>query len=287
MKTGSHWKSVVAALLVLGLPLAALAQSAGGAPAPAAASTAAINQGLQEYLIVPGDVLRITVYQNADLTQEARVAEDGTISFPLIGSVSVAGLSVAAAEKRIAQMLRDGKFIVSPHVTVALLQVRGNQVTVLGLVGKPGRFPIDTTDDKLTDILAAAGGIAPGGADVVVLTGVRDGRPIRIEINVQELAASGDPARDVHLKSGDLLFVGRAPSFYIYGEVQKPGSYRIERGMTVMQALATGGGLTPKGTQRGLSIHRRGADGNVTVVEPKLDDPILADDVLYIKESLF
>jgi len=278
-------KSAAVALAMLALPLAALGQAGGGAaPTP---STTAINEGVQEYLIVPGDVLRITVYQNADLTQEARVAEDGTISFPLIGGVAVAGLSVGAVEKRIAQMLRDGKFIVAPHVTVALLQERGNQVTVLGMVGKPGRYPIDSTDDKLTDILAAAGGIAATGADVVVLTGARNGHPVRIEINLQELAASGDPARDVHLKAGDLLFVGRAPSFYIYGEVQKPGSYRIERGMTVMQALATGGGLTPKGTQRGLNIHRRGADGSVKIVEPNLDDPILPDDVLYIKESLF
>jgi len=285
MNTRFLRKSAAVALAMLALPLAALGQAAGGAaPTP---STTAINEGVQEYLIVPGDVLRITVYQNADLTQEARVAEDGTISFPLIGGVAVAGLSVGAVEKRIAQMLRDGKFIVAPHVTVALLQERGNQVTVLGMVGKPGRYPIDSTDDKLTDILAAAGGIAATGADVVVLTGVRNGQPVRIEINLQELAASGDPARDVHLKAGDLLFVGRAPSFYIYGEVQKPGSYRIERGMTVMQALATGGGLTPKGTQRGLNIHRRGADGSVKIVEPNLDDPILPDDVLYIKESLF
>jgi len=285
MNTRFLRKSAAVALAMLALPLAALGQAAGGAaPTP---STTAINEGVQEYLIVPGDVLRITVYQNADLTQEARVAEDGTISFPLIGGVAVAGLSVGAVEKRIAQMLRDGKFIVAPHVTVALLQERGNQVTVLGMVGKPGRYPIDSTDDKLTDILAAAGGIAATGADVVVLTGTRNGQPVRIEINLQELAASGDPARDVHLKAGDLLFVGRAPSFYIYGEVQKPGSYRIERGMTVMQALATGGGLTPKGTQRGLNIHRRGADGSVKIVEPNLDDPILPDDVLYIKESLF
>jgi polysaccharide export outer membrane protein len=285
MNTRFLRKSAAVALAMLALPLAALGQAAGGAaPTP---STTAINEGVQEYLIVPGDVLRITVYQNADLTQEARVAEDGTISFPLIGGVAVAGLSVGAVEKRIAQMLRDGKFIVAPHVTVALLQERGNQVTVLGMVGKPGRYPIDSTDDKLTDVLAAAGGIAATGADVVVLTGVRNGQPVRIEINLQELAASGDPARDVHLKAGDLLFVGRAPSFYIYGEVQKPGSYRIERGMTVMQALATGGGLTPKGTQRGLNIHRRGADGSVKIVEPNLDDPILPDDVLYIKESLF
>ena len=84
-----------------------------------------------------------------------------------------------------------------------------------------------------------------------------------------------------------MLYVNRAPICYIYGELQKPGAFRVERGMTVMQALATGGGLTPKGTQRGLTIHRRGSDGRIEVIEPKLDDPVLADDVLYVRESIF
>jgi polysaccharide export outer membrane protein len=84
-----------------------------------------------------------------------------------------------------------------------------------------------------------------------------------------------------------MIFVNRAPNFYIYGEVQKPGVFRLERGMTVMQALATGGGLTPKGTRRGLQVHRRGSDGKILIIEPKLDDPILADDVIYVRESIF
>ncbi len=256
-------------------------------PAPTPPSAAAPLPGAPQSQLAPGDQLKITVFQNPDLSLETRVEENGTISYPLIGAVPVNGLSPSAVEKRIEQSLHDGGFIIAPHVTVTVLQVRGSQVTVLGQVAKPGRFPLDATDSRITDFIALAGGVGPMGADTVVLTGVRNGKPLRREIDLQELAASGDSGNNLRLQAGDMLFVNRAPTFYIYGEVQKPGVYRLERGMTVMQALATGGGLTPKGTQRGLAVHRRGKDGAVQVVEPKLDDFVLADDVIYIKESLF
>jgi polysaccharide export outer membrane protein len=243
--------------------------------------------GAVESLIAAGDILRVAVFQSADLTKEVRVDANGTMSFPLIGTVPVAGLSTGQAEQLIAKMLRDGGFLVAPQVSVSTVQARGSQVTVLGAVGRPGRFPIDSTDNKLSDVIALAGGLGVNAADYVVLTGTRDGAPFRREIDVLNLATSAGSAGDVRLQAGDMLYVNRAPTFFIYGEVQRGGSFRLERGMSVMQALATAGGLTPKGTQRGMMIHRRRPDGTVQIIEPKIDDPILADDVLYIKESLF
>src|SRR6266478_7603509 len=85
--------------------------------------------------------------------------------------------------------------------------------------------------------------------------------------------------------SSDL--VNRAPMFYIYGQVQKPGQYRLERGMTVIQALATGGGVTGKGTQRGIVRHRRDPSGKVKEEGVTLDEDVQDQDVIYVKESLF
>ena len=85
----------------------------------------------------------------------------------------------------------------------------------------------------------------------------------------------------------DRVYIERAPRFYIYGEVQRPGIFRIERSMTVLQALAAGGGLTPRGTERGLRIKRRDAAGKIEIIEAKYDDLVRADDVLYVRESLF
>ncbi len=81
--------------------------------------------------------------------------------------------------------------------------------------------------------------------------------------------------------------VDRQPQVYIYGEVQRPGVLRLERGMTVMQALASGGGLTQRGTHKGLRVHRKTADGRIAVIEPTLDDSVQDGDVVFVRESLF
>ncbi|MDR1424960.1 MAG: polysaccharide export protein EpsE [Azoarcus sp.] len=243
--------------------------------------------GVLEYILGPGDIVRITVFQSPDLTTEARVSEKGTLTFPMIGTVTVGGLSISAAEKEIATRLREGGFVRLPQVNVLPLQIRGNQVSVLGQVNRPGRYPLETANLRLTDIIATAGGIAQTGADTAVFIGTRGGKLIRREIDISALFLSGDMTRDLPLADGDLVYVHRAPSFYIYGEVNRPGAFRLERNMSVMQGLASGGGTTPRGTTRGLRIHRRDASGTLKVVEPGLDDLLQADDVIYVKESLF
>jgi len=269
-------------LLAAALGLGALgAQAQAGAPAAAAAA---------EYRFGAGDVVRVVVYQNPDLTLETRVSETGVISYPLLGSVRIGGLGVSAAEKLIADGLKNGNFVKAPQVTLILLQIKGNQASVLGQVNRPGRYPIETTDMRMTDLLANAGGVATTGGDIVVLSGTRGGKPFRMEIDLPSVfgpntAAGG--ASDVLIQNGDVLWVDRAPLVYIYGEVQRPGPMRLERGMTLMQALASGGGLNQRGTERGIRVHRKSADGKVQVVQPGMDDSLKEGDVVYVKESLF
>jgi polysaccharide export outer membrane protein len=248
---------------------------------------AADGGGPREYVLGPGDIIRINVFQNPDLTTEGRVSEAGGLTFPLIGNVQRGGGTVSAAERLIAQRLKQGGFVMQPQVTVLPMQIRGNQVAVLGYVNKPGRFPLDPYNVRVSDMLANAGGIATGGDDVVVLVGVRDGERIRRELDLARLVQGGDPEADPLLWPGDVIYARRAEVFYIYGEVQHPGAFRLERNMSVMQALATGGGPTLRGTMRGLQVHRRGPDGNVNVLQPALEDRLQADDTIYVKESLF
>ena len=240
-----------------------------------------------QYRLAAGDVIRISVYQSADLTLETRLTEAGTISYPLLGSVALAGLTVSEAEKRIADGLRTGNFVKQPQVSVAVQQVRGNQVSVLGQVGKPGRYPLETGNVQLTDMIATAGGVVPGGADQVVVVGTRNGQPYRAEIDLPSVFGAGRRANDLTLQNGDVIWVERAPMIYMYGEVQKPGSLRLERGMTVMQALAASGGLTQRGTERGLRVHRRDAEGKVRIIEPAMTDKLQPEDIIYIRESVF
>jgi polysaccharide export outer membrane protein len=241
----------------------------------------------QEYLLAPGDILKITVFKNADLSVDVRVSESGMISYPLIGSVAVSGLTLPAAEKKIAQMLREGGFVVNPQVNILLTQAFGNLVSVIGEVNTAGRYSLDAAGGHLSGMLAAAGGVAQTGGDFVIVTGTRNGKPFRREVDIVKMSLSGSPADDIELVGGDTLYVNRAPMFYIYGQVQKPGQFRLERGMTVMQALASGGGVTGKGTQRGIVRHRRDAGGKVKEDGVNLDDDVQDKDVIYVKESLF
>ncbi|MFG6468772.1 polysaccharide export protein EpsE [Roseateles sp. BYS87W] len=268
-------------LIAAALGLAGLASQAQSGAAPAAAAAA-------EYRLGAGDVIRVVVYQNPDLTLETRVSETGAISYPLLGTVRIGGLGVSAAEKLIADGLKSGNFVKAPQVTLVLLQVKGNQASVLGQVNRPGRYPIETTDMRLTDLLANAGGVATTGGDLLVLTGTRNGKPFRQEIDLPGVfSAEQNRANDILIQNGDVLWVERAPLVYIYGEVQRPGPMRLERGMTLMQALAAGGGLNPRGTERGIRVHRKSAEGKVQVVQPAMDESLKDGDVVYVKESLF
>lgn len=251
-----------------------------------ALSTQAADKQL-EYQLGAGDAIRVVVFQNADLTLETRVTENGTISFPLIGTIKIGGLTIGAAEQIIAKALKDGAFIQSPQVNIVLLQNRGNQVSVLGLVNRPGRFPLETFNIRVSEMLAIAGGIAATGADVAILTGVREGKPFRVEIDIAGMFLNQKLQDDLVVSGGDVIYVHRMPLYYIYGEVQRPSSYRVERGMTVRQALAQGGGPTVRGTERRLRLYRGGAEGKVETLSPTLDAPVQADDVIYVNESIF
>jgi polysaccharide export outer membrane protein len=241
----------------------------------------------QEYRLVPGDILKIAVFKNPELSVDARVSEGGSIAYPLVGAVPVNGLSLPEAERKIAAMLKDGGFVVNPQVSILLTQAFGNLVSVIGSVNTPGRYSLDAAGGYLSGMLAAAGGVAPTGGDFVVVTGLRGGKPFRREVDIVKMSMTGSSAEDIELHGGDTLFVEREPLFYIYGQVQKPGQFRLERGMTVMQALASGGGLTAKGTQRGIVRHRRDAGGKVKEEGVALDDDVHDQDVIYVKESLF
>jgi polysaccharide export outer membrane protein len=283
----SNLKSRLRALAVV-LALTTLSWLGAAVPAAWAQQPASAEAVRDDYVLGPGDAIRIQVFQNPDLTVEARVSEAGVISYPLLGAVRIGGMSTTRVESLIAQRLRDGKFLQNPQVTVNVTAFRSQQVSVLGNVARPGRYPLETTGMRLSEVLSMAGGVAPTGADDVVLVTQRNGKPLRVEVDLVEMFAVGDLSKDPRLQAGDVVYVNRAPQYYIYGQVQRPGMYGLDRNMTLAQAIAKGGGLSLRGTDRGVRVHRRyGNSGQVQVLEPKLDDPIRPDDLVFVRESVF
>jgi polysaccharide export outer membrane protein len=160
-------------------------------------------------------------------------------------------------------------------------------VSVLGQVNRPGIFPIEISNMHLSEVLSLAGGVTVNGSDKVILMGSRDGKSYRKEIDIASIFIDNKSADDEIISGRDEIYVPLAPVFYIYGEVQRPGSLPLLRGMSVMQALAQGGGLTPRGTERNIQLHRRNAKGEVEKIHPAMTDQIQQNDVIYVRESLF
>ena len=223
----------------------------------------------------PGDTVRVAVFGQPDMTTEARVSDRGTIGFPLIGEVKIGGATTSDAATAIADELKKGKYLKNPQVTVALTAVRSRQVSVLGLVARPGRYVLEEAKPGISDVIASAGGIVAGGADQVTV--IRAGEAQKVNAL----------SKDFVLKSGDTVYVERGATFYIYGEVARSGAYPLQPGLTVMQAISLGGGLTPRGSERRLKMRRAGKDGEVVETDAKLQDQVKADDVIFVREALF
>ncbi len=241
-----------------------------------------------------GDVVRIAVYGQDDLETVSRITEQGAIIFPLIGQVKIAGLSNRQAEALIEKGLSEGQFVRNPQVSIFVEQrVREETdvVTVIGQVKKPGRFAVDSLSDEgaqsIAGVLALAGGVGDDAADYLILARQREGGPENVRVDLVALLRNGDLSQNYDLQGGDIVLVPAMDVFYVYGQVEKPGRYRLERGMTIMQAISVSGGLTMRGTEKGLSLRRRADNGDIVSVKSALNDELLPNDVVVVDESLF
>ena len=247
----------------------------------------ATAQVVRPYLLGAGDLVRITVFQNPDMTTDTRVADNGDITFPLVGAVQVGGMTASQAEQKIGAALKSGGYVLRPQVNLTVTQFRSRQVSVLGYVNRPGRYPLEDQTLRLADVLSIAGGVTQLGGDTVIITRTKGGKDERIVIDFDAAFVFNDLEKNVEILAGDTVYVPRYAMFYIYGQVNRPGQYRLERNMTLQQALALGGGVTLRGTEKGVQIRRRDVGGKVDSLNAGPNDRIVQDDVIYVRESVF
>jgi polysaccharide export outer membrane protein len=236
-----------------------------------------------------GDSVTLHVFGQPDMDGVLGVADDGTVRVPLAGAVPVKGLSPEQAARRIEKAFKDGGYFVNPHVSLTVTQSLSQRVSVLGEVHTPGRYPIDAKT-SIVDLLAEAGGATEFASDTVyVLRTDTSGSVSRLPVNLKGMTQSGGaaPTQQQQLRAGDSLFVPRAEQFYILGEVQHPGMYKLESNLTVLQAVSVAGGVTPRGSDRRIVVKHTGRDGQTTEMKGKPDDPVLPGDVIRVKESIF
>jgi polysaccharide biosynthesis/export protein len=251
-------------------------------------SLSASAQSSNEYELGGGDSVKISVFLSPELTTEVRISESGAVSLPMVGKLQLGGLTIPQAEALLESKLKDGNFIQKPQVTMAVINFRSQQVSILGNVGKPGRYPLEVKGMRLTDLLANAGGVTSVGSDSLIHTRREaNGKVVTKEIDLPSIYLNNDQSQDLVLQGGDSVYVHRQPNYYIYGQVGRPGSYVIERGLTVSQAIAKGGSYTLRSRESGVRLLRRDASGRMIELTPKMDDLIKPDDQIFIRESLF
>jgi polysaccharide export outer membrane protein len=212
------------------------------------------------------------------------VSQSGNITFPLVGQLPVTGLSTREAENLVTRRLTDGGFLRQAQVSVLVVEYQSQKISVMGQVAKPGQYPLTQTN-RVMYLLAEAGGVINGIAGDEATLLKSDGSKVQIDLIRM---FDGDPRQNPTVGSGDTLYVPRAFQFYIYGEVQRPGAYRLERRMTVAQAISAGGGLTPKASESRMVVKRTdpktGKEQRTAVSSSDLLQP---DDVLFVKQGLF
>jgi polysaccharide export outer membrane protein len=258
---------------------------------------AALGPGKGSYVIGPQDVLLVTVWDQPDLSGKFTVETDGSFTFPLIGRLAASGLTLRDLEAELRKRLADGYFK-APQVSVAVEQYRSQRIFVIGEVRSPGAYQL-TGDMTLIEALARAGSTTTEAAGEAVISRPPAGKaataPVLpnpdegvevIRVNVRDLQ-SGQLSQNVALRDGDTIYVPRAETIYVFGQVRSPGAYPLRTmDTTVLQALSLAGGITDRGSTSRIKIVRL-VNGQKKELNAKVGDPVKPGDTIIVRERFF
>ena len=250
-----------------------------------------------DYVVGPQDVLTINSFDQADLSGRFAVDADGTFTFPLIGRVKAGGLTLRQIEAELKKRLKDDKYFVNPQLSVAVEQFKSQKIFIVGEVRTPGAYPL-SGDMSLIEALARAGStlpsasgealivhLAPGQTTADVLATAKDAGNM-VRVNLRDLE-SGVLSQNAVLRDGDTIFVPRAQSVYVFGQVKNPGAYSLQQNkMTVLQALSLAGGVTDNGSTNRIKIVRM-VKGDKAEIRVKLSDIVQPGDTIIVPERYF
>ena len=263
------------------------------APAPARTSTGQQPDEIANYVVGPQDVLMVTVFNEPPLSGRFRVENDGQFSYPFIGRIKAGGATLREIGALIRTKLADG-YLRDPQVTVEVEQYRSQSVFVMGEVRSPGKYTL-TGAVTLIEALAQAGSTTPAaGNEVLILhpkeitrgapTLPEDGDAEVERVNLRNIEG-GKMSQNVPIRDGDTIFVPKAERFYVIGQVRNPGSFVLEPNMTVLQAISLAGGVSDRGSNRGIRIIRI-VENKKREIDAKPTDIVQAGDTIVVRQRL-
>lgn len=238
-----------------------------------------------DYIVGPGDVLRITVYDHDNLKTTVRITEDGFIVMPLIGQVKVGGMKTSDVAGEITRQLADG-YTVNPQVNIFIEEYRNKKAVVLGHVNKPGLIELRGTI-TLLELLSQAGGLKEEAGDTATIKRNSDGKQDVIVINIKSLVEGGDLSQNIPIQAGDTVYISKGGTCYVTGEVEKPDAYICDNQTTVLKLITLAGGFTGKASKSGMQIVRIIDNQKTILTDIELDSPVLANDIIVVRESFF
>ena len=239
----------------------------------------------EDYLLGPGDVLRISVYDNDDLLTITRISDNGIISMPLLGQVKVQGLTAAHASNRIAELLADG-YIINPQVNIFINEFRSKKAIILGSVNRPGLIEMSGPTSFL-ELISKAGGLADDFGETATIKRKIDSKDNVTLVNLKSLTEGGDLSQNIPVLDGDTIYVSKAGMCYVTGEINSPDAYKCGNNITVLKLIALAGGFTGKASRSSVKVVRM-VNGEETVYENvEMDMPVQPDDIILVPESFF
>jgi polysaccharide export outer membrane protein len=238
-----------------------------------------------EYLVGPGDVISIIVYDNDELKAKVRVSSSGTIVVPLLGSVNVNRLTISAITDKLTGLFANG-YIVNPQINVFIDEFRSKKVVILGNVRNPGIIELSGPTTFL-ELVSKAGGFDKDAGDSATVKRKIDDKDSVIPINLTSLVKGGDLSQNIQINDEDTVYISGAGMCYVTGEVGTPGTYPCGEGTTVLKLVALAKGFTGKASKSSVSIIRMEGDKKNVMKDVSLDAPVSENDVIVVPESFF
>jgi polysaccharide export outer membrane protein len=264
---------------------------------PPASAAMAQRQTQDDYVVGPGDVLDIQVWDNNDLNRTVEISQEGAFTFPFIGKVDAINLSVFQIERLLIQKLAEG-YLVAPQVSVTVAEYRNQKVFLFGEVARPGSYILKHRN-HLLELISEAGGFTKqrGSTGVIVRPQSQADKSLPksiqdadkseiINIDLDKLISGAEDTPPFLVMPGDTIYIGKSEKIYVTGEVRSPGQLNWEKGMTVREAVSLAGGGTPRASINRVRIIRKD-NGAEKTIKPNLGDLVQPNDIIKVPESYF
>lgn len=293
---GTNLRTFATIILVSGAMLispgqrAAVAQAANGA-----SNTVPVLHSRQEtgLRIGVGDMVQVAVFDTPELSAKLRVNADGTVELPVAGSAAVSGMTPQEAGDAIAKHLQDAQIMIDPRVTVTIVDYATQEVSVLGEVKSPGNYLL-LGPHSLYNALSAAGGTTEKAGGDIMITHLAD--PQKLETIQVDSPNYSQLQRLTNVTAGDVIYVSRAGSVYVLGDVARPGEFSMVAGkrLTVLEAIALAQGTNADAALSRAAIIRKTGDGGARIIPVDLkhvaqtaegDQMLTAEDIVVVPHS--